>query len=334
MSSGAGPATRAARHARRLLRWYPGEWRARYGEEFAELLVADICERPRCWRRDADVALSGVVARLGGAGLSGHQLEPAEQARRSLAAVGWAGAVFLALGGALWAQLGIGWQWARPGTTAATAPIIVMSGAAVVLAALTVAAAGPAGWILAVRIAQRRADGLLCPVLLLLASAAVLVAGTRHFANGWPGTGGHSPALHGLVPAGAAAFTWAATLSVSAYWAHPAALLAFPPGEVAWMAASPLALAGLMTGAVTAMRRADLPSRLLAYLARLGQAAAVAMTVFLAGSCAWIAGRGQRGLFHAGIIDVAAVLVMAVALGVAGRGAQLAGQGASALRAR
>ena len=34
------------RRARRALRWYPREWRARYGEEFTELLMADFDERP------------------------------------------------------------------------------------------------------------------------------------------------------------------------------------------------------------------------------------------------------------------------------------------------
>lgn len=29
------------RHAARLLRWYPAAWRARYGAEFTELLLAD-----------------------------------------------------------------------------------------------------------------------------------------------------------------------------------------------------------------------------------------------------------------------------------------------------
>ena len=38
-----------------LLRWYPRGWRARYGDEFAELLLAELAERPRGWRRTADV---------------------------------------------------------------------------------------------------------------------------------------------------------------------------------------------------------------------------------------------------------------------------------------
>jgi hypothetical protein len=48
--------------AHRLLRWYPKEWRLRYGEEFTELLVDDIAERPRSWRRTVDVARSGIAA--------------------------------------------------------------------------------------------------------------------------------------------------------------------------------------------------------------------------------------------------------------------------------
>ena len=51
------PATRGAAGARaaRLLRWYPEAWRSRYGEEFTELLIADIAERPRARSRTADV---------------------------------------------------------------------------------------------------------------------------------------------------------------------------------------------------------------------------------------------------------------------------------------
>src|ERR1700689_3190874 len=32
------------RRAARLLRWYPPTWRARYGDEFAELLLAEVAE--------------------------------------------------------------------------------------------------------------------------------------------------------------------------------------------------------------------------------------------------------------------------------------------------
>ena len=50
--------TPAERHAGRLLRWYPRAWRERYGEEFAELLMEEWSERPRCARRTANVMAS------------------------------------------------------------------------------------------------------------------------------------------------------------------------------------------------------------------------------------------------------------------------------------
>ena len=79
----------AARRAARLLRWYPRDWRSRYGDEFAELLIADISERPDSWRRHADVAISGVLARLIPTGLTGHAIDPADQVRASLASLGY-----------------------------------------------------------------------------------------------------------------------------------------------------------------------------------------------------------------------------------------------------
>jgi hypothetical protein len=58
------PRTGAERRARRLLRWYPKAWRDRYGEEFTQLLVDDIRERPRSWHRTLDVARSGLAAQV------------------------------------------------------------------------------------------------------------------------------------------------------------------------------------------------------------------------------------------------------------------------------
>lgn len=73
------------RRADRLLRAYPRAWRDRYGAEFHELLVADLSERPRCWRRSADVLRGGVVARLSRTGICGLSLEPADRVRASFA---------------------------------------------------------------------------------------------------------------------------------------------------------------------------------------------------------------------------------------------------------
>jgi hypothetical protein len=53
------------RRARRLLLWYPKRWRARYGDEFTQLLSDDISDRPRSWHRTLDVAQSGLAVRVG-----------------------------------------------------------------------------------------------------------------------------------------------------------------------------------------------------------------------------------------------------------------------------
>jgi hypothetical protein len=320
----------AAGRAARLLRWYPRAWRERYGAEFTELLISDISERPHSTARTLDVARSGIVARLAAAGLGGCPagIEASEQVRASLGSLGCALAVFLAVGAAQWSQLTIGWQWSDPASTAGatTFGTVVTSGAMLALLALAVAAALPVLYPLAKNFTGR----LRSPAAVLLAATTVLFTGGRHFGNGWPGTGGHG----GLVPAGLAAFERAASLSVSAYWAHPHALAAFPAPELAWMAVSPLALAAAALAAATLVRRTELPPRLLAFEARLGALACAVMAVFLTGCGCWVADGGQRGpgLAHAGLIDVAGVAVMALALAVAGQAARTARVGLRSAR--
>ena len=286
-----------AQRAGRLLRWYPKAWRSRYGEEFTELLISDIGERPRSRSRTADVIRGGIVARLADAGLSGSAPGATAQVRASLASLACCAAVFLGFGGAMWSQLTIGWQWSEPDTVG-TIATLVMSGAMLVFAVLALLATLPVAWGVASRVARRQPRGLLGPSLLFLA--------------------------------GLAAFSWASTLSVSSFWAHPAALAAFPPAELAWMALSPLAVACVVAGAATAVRRTELSPGVLDFEARVGAAACITMAVFLGGCCAWIAGRapGPGNLFHPGVIDVAGVAVMTVALAVARQAARQARTGA------
>ena len=302
----------AARRAARLLRWYPGNWRDRYGAEFAELLMADMAERPRSRARALDVARGAALARLAAAGLTGFPA-PASAAsagaRASLSALGCCVAVFLLVGAAQWSQLTIGWQWSDSASTPTALATAVTSAAMLALLAIAALAALPVCYAVAARFTRR----LIVPAVVLATATTLLFAGGRHFGNGWPGTGGH----RGLVPGGLAAFEWATSLSVSAYWAHPGALAAFPAAELAWMAVSPVALAAAVLAAATLVRRAELPPRLLAFETRLGIAACAVMAVFLAGCGCWVATGGQRNLFHAGLIDVAGIAVMALALGLA-----------------
>ncbi|MGE5136885.1 MAG: hypothetical protein ACM32E_28825 [Gemmatimonadota bacterium] len=302
------------KRARRLLRWYPADWRARYGPEFTELLLADLAERPRCWRRDADVARGGLRARLSAAGLAGHPADPAAAARAALATLACSVAGFLVFGATVWAQLSVAWQWAAPADRVTGVAMVVMSAAMLLFAVLALLAAAPVGW--AVARAWRGDRGLRWPVLLAVGSAAVLVAGGHHFQNGWPGTGGHWWPHQGLVPGGVAAFAWACTLPVTSYWAHPAALASFPAAELGWLIAAPAAIGCLLTGVRRLVRRLDLPPGVLRYQAWLAGAAGAGMAAFLAGALCWVAegGAGPRGLFRTGLIDAVALAAMGLAL--------------------
>jgi hypothetical protein len=328
----------ARKRAGRLLRWYPRAWRDRYGVEFAELLVSDIAERPHAPSRALDVALGGIVARLAAAGLAGVTGPGQAPARASLASLSCCQAVFLLIAAAIWSQLAIGWQWSAPAGAATMTGMLLMSATLLTLAALVVLAALPYAWAVATRLARGRPNGLIIPALVFTAGVTVAFLGGRHFGNGWPGTGGHPwpggylrVAGHewigrGLVPGGLAAFSWASTLSVTTYWLHPAALASFPATELAWMAASPLALACAAGGAAMLVRRVELPQRLLAWQARLATSACGVMFAFFAGCGCWVASGGQ-GLFRAGTIDAAGVAALAATLAVAGQAARHARYG-------
>lgn len=318
-----GPATRTPtrRRAMRLLRWYPREWRVRYGEEFTELLVAELEERPRSFRRSIDLARSGLTARLAAAGLGGHPLGTEAQGRRSLATLATALSVFSVVAVALWAQLTIGWQWAAPTTRGTSLAMVVMSWGLLAVGALCVLVAAPVAWLAARTVVTRR--DLLGPIGLVVGGLVVLAVGTHHFANGWPGTRGHPWPDQGIVPGGVAAYAWASTLFVTSYWLHPAALGRFPGGEVAWMLVSPVAVGALIAGATRIVRRVDFSPRLVRYERRLGLLAAATTTVFLTGAALWVidGGPGPRNLFHIGSIDVVELVALALMVLVAARAA-------------
>jgi hypothetical protein len=326
--------------AARLLRWYPKGWRDRYEEEFVELLISDMAERPRSLSRTLDVARGGTVARLADAGLCGFPVAGTTEGTTtsvgaaSLASLSVCLAVFVIVGAAMWSQLTVGWQWSAPASSVTMAGMVAMSVAMMAFAALALLATAPIAGVIVVRLACGvRGRAVLVPSVVFIGCVAALFVGGRHFGNGWPGTGGHPWAGgvirfgghewvgRGLVPGGFAAFSWAATLSVTTYWLHPAALAAFPAVEIAWMAVSPLALAGAIWAVATAVRRVCLPPRVLAFQVRLAGPAFLAMLLFFAGCGCWVAGGGGQGLYRAGAIDAAGVCVLALTLAVAGQAA-------------
>lgn len=316
----------ATKRARRLVRLYPRGWRARYGEEFTQLLVDDMAERPRSLGRAADVVRTAALARAASAGLTGDTLEPAQQIRASLATVAGATVAFLLFGVAVWAQLTIGWQWSAPTAPATKVGMLVMSDLMPVFAVLAVLAAIPLAWTVANALMREPGGGLIGPVTSVLLATALLVAGGIHFGHGWPGTGGHPWAGREVVSAGVARFCWAATLWVTSYWAHPGALASFPTSEIVWMLVSPVALVTALIGATATMRRLSFSPRVLRFELCLGAATALAMTGFLAGASSWVisGGPAPRGLFRVGVIDSVGIAVMGAAVIVAFRSAQRA----------
>jgi hypothetical protein len=363
----ADPTVAVAARVARLLLWYPRAWRNRYGEEFTELLISDIEERPRSARRALDVAHGGIMARLTDVGLAGCPLPPLgggvvtaqvryRQVSASLGSLGGVLAVFLTVAAALWSELVI-YQQSLPRSVgrhpqgppappepAPTALIAtdVISVAMLVLLALAVLAALPVLATLVTRsltagsvavrspAANRAGRGARSkPFAVLVAGVTFLVVGGRHFENGWPGTGGHGS----FVPAGLAAFEWATSLSVSAYWAHPASFIArFPRAEVGWMAVSPLALALTVIAAAILIRRAGLSPRVLAFEVRVGAVACGVMLVVFGAAALWVAtsggsrptGGGILPPFHAGLIDLAGTGLLALALPVAAQASRQA----------
>jgi hypothetical protein len=298
-----------------LLACYPRSWRQRYGEEFAELLGAEQAEHGRCWRRDADVAAAGLRARLASAGLAGHPLDRESAARAGLATITVSLAAATIAGVAIWARLAIGLQWSVPRTPALAWAMGLLSAALVLIAMSGLLAAGAVvmGGVLASARGQTRA--LRLPLALIAAGGFVLVIGGRHFENGWPGTGGHLLAHQGLVPGGLAAFGWSVTMWVTSYWAHPAALAAFPAWQVAWMVVSPVATGCLVAGAALLARRLPLPPRILSYQASVTLIGGVGVVLLAAGSLCWLsaADRDRAPLFNAGIIGRASLAVLAFA---------------------
>jgi hypothetical protein len=300
--------------AQRLLRCYPARWRQRYGEEFAEMLVAQIEDEPRSWRRTADVVRGGINARLSLAGLSGG---PIYEPRLALATTGAAITGFTALGISLWSQLVIG---AHNSTTppAAGAGMVVLTLALCYLAVLAVLAAMPIVGATVQSMARRERRGLFLPVTMILASGVALVAGGRHLATHWhvlvDSGSGAVP-----IPDSAASFGWAETFTISTFWAHPRLLLAMPLTRLGWMVLSPLALVAGLVAVSMLLRRLDLSASVLRYEARLAKAAIVGMIPMLSAAAWWVftsQHNADAGL-RAGSLDVLLIAVMAAAVTIA-----------------
>jgi hypothetical protein len=301
---------------RRLLWWYPYAWRARYGEEFAELLAAERAERGPSLRRSVNVVATGVRARLAAAGVAGHPLDRAAAGQAGLAVIASCVAAAVLAGAAMWAQLAIGLQWSVPHDHGITQAMDFMSAALLVLALLAVLAGAPVAWTAVAASVRGQGCQFRWPAAFMTTGLVVLVIGGRHFENGWPGTGGHLLAHQGPVPAGVAAFAWASTMWITSYWVHPAALATFPPAQLGWMLLSPVATGFIITGVVQLLRRVRLSPRAFRYQTWVANLAWTGLAVFLGGALCWLVSghAGSAGLFRVGAIDRAAFAVLLTAV--------------------
>jgi hypothetical protein len=68
----------------RLLRWYPSDWRERYGDEFEAVLASSLSGGKGSLRLSLDVAREGVASRLESAGYVGRSAPVLERARASV----------------------------------------------------------------------------------------------------------------------------------------------------------------------------------------------------------------------------------------------------------
>lgn len=100
---------RMAARVSRLLRWYPSDWRERYGDEFEAVLSSSMSDGKGSLRLSLDVAREGVVARLESAGFVGRSAPALDRARASVITVFAAILGFLASTAVL-AYYAKGWQ--------------------------------------------------------------------------------------------------------------------------------------------------------------------------------------------------------------------------------
>jgi hypothetical protein len=309
------------RRAERLTRWYSATWRQRYGEEFVELLVDDMRERPHSWSRDTNVALSAARSRLSSMGISGAPIALEQQASLSTAWLALCAVVFGVFAIALWSQLDIGWQWARPTSPATDVAVWVITLSLFGLVASGAFAIVPITCTAFWNSLRGRNRTSVFRLTLLIATVGCLAWGTLRFSHGWPGTGGHSWTGRDAMPSQFGPVAWSISLSITAYWVHPAALFGFPTAEMAWMILSPLALLTSIAVITSELRSCRIGPRMSRWESAVARATLVPMATTLLGVAVWLVDgtNTPRNLYHRGVIDLLDVVIMVAAILISSR---------------
>ncbi len=255
----------AARTAGRLTRAYPPAWRARYGEELAELIL-DMSEGGRIpWRLRADVVAAGGRERLRAAGL-GDGERPADRVRSGTGLVLWAWALFVAAG-AIVQKTSEHWEGALPTGShplagGAFATLLYVAVATAILLAAAVAWAAPR---LVELVRAGRAPGLRRRALIAAGATLVLAAATL------------------------ALVLWARGLSGRQRDGHDTA---YAVGFLAWAALGAACLIASTAAIARAARCLELRPVALRRQAGLTAAVAGAMAVMTAATATWWASVG------------------------------------------
>jgi hypothetical protein len=246
----------------RMIRWYPPEWRERYGPEMTALLE-DTYATPGAvpWRARMGLLRSGLAERARAAGLYGSAPGPAEQVRAGsvLVLCGWA--LFL-VAGAIFAKFADNWSVAAPSTARWVASDSY--DAVAVLAALGCALVALAG-------------------LLAVPPLARLVRDGR-----WESV--RRPVRRAMVSGGVAVVLFGGALA----WAHRLSphdrnggLAIYSALFVVVCLAAVGAVLCATAAAVSVARRVELPSRVLRALGLIALALSGVMALLLAGVALW-----------------------------------------------
>ncbi len=295
----------ASRTASRLLRLYPRDWRARYGEELQALIVDMSSGRRVPWRVRADVAGAGGRERLRATGLGGGDGSSSDRARGGVSLVLWAWALFM-VAGLLIQKASEHWQdvLSTRGHATATVAFDALGSLAVV-------------------------GGLL-----VLAGIALTVPALLRFLRG-----GGLPRIRRIVlVAGALTLALALATGGVVLWAHGLSArdrnghdIAYAIGVLAWALLGTATLAAWTTAATRTAACLDLRPELLRLEARLAVAVSTAMVAMTAATAVWwvavartspaalVGSMGPHGSAAAPqLILAAALMVVAATLGGAG----------------
>ena len=289
--------SRSVRRVHRLVVLYPRSWRERFGDEFEQLLLDELDDRPRSRRRTADVAAHAALAHLTVAGLAGRGLAPDDQVSRGLRVLGVMLALFLVVAIAIWSGLDVGWTWAAPSAPETRVAVVVTSAALLGMVGVVALAAVLMG---SAVVRQGSAVPRL-PLLVVVACGMAFAIGCVHFAGQWPG--GRHPGWggHSLMPPALVRLAWAGTQWVTAYWLHPHVLTTLPGDRFVWSVVSPLLLIAMTAAALGSTRSLDVAAATARAIAVTSAAAGVLGALFLAGAASWIlsARTGPRDVFQA-----------------------------------